>query len=233
MKFEQTLIPGTLIKRYKRFMADVKLDDGSIVTAHCPNSGSMKTCNQTGWNVLLSKSNNPNRKLKYTWELVHNEKCWIGINTHLANKLAVEAIQNGWIPELSGYTKLETEKKYGQNSRIDILLTSSKQTCYVEVKNVTLVEDDGFYTFPDSVTSRGLKHLHELAEMVRQGHRTVMLYAIQRSDGTLFKPARHIDPDYAKALKEVNNQGVEILAYRADINPDAITLKHPLEYTLD
>ena len=233
MKFDQALIPGILLKRYKRFMADIKLDDGNFVTAHCPNSGSMKTCKEPGWKVLLSESTNPKRKLKYTWELVHNGKCWIGINTHLANRLTVEAIQKGWIPELNGYTKLETEKKYGQNSRIDILLSSEQQTCYVEVKNVTLVEDDGYYMFPDSVTSRGLKHLHELAEMVRQGHRAVMLYAIQRSDGNEFRPATHIDPEYAKALKEVQNQGVEILAYRADINPESIELKHPQEYILD
>ena len=233
MKFSQSLIPGKLIKRYKRFLADVELNSGQVVTAHCPNSGSMKTCNQPGWEVRLSESGNPKRKLKYSWELVHNEICWIGVNTHLANKLAVEAIQHGWIPELSGYELLETEKKYGQKSRIDILLTSESKKCYVEVKNVTLVEQDGFYKFPDSVTKRGLKHLNELAEMVKQGHRAVMLFAIQRSDGTVFKPAAEIDPDYAIALKKVYGQGVEILVYRADVTPQSIELKYKTEFKLE
>ncbi len=232
MEFHQTLIPGRLIKRYKRFLADVELKDGTVVTAHCPNSGSMKTCNEPGWQVLLSESNNPKRKLKYTWELAHNSVCWIGVNTHLANKLAVEAIQKGWIPELGGYDKLETERKYGQNSRIDILLSSAGGKCYVEVKNVTLVEEDGFYKFPDSVTTRGLKHLYELRDMVEQGHRAVMLFAIQRSDGALFKPAEAIDPKYSAALKEVHTQGVEILTYRAEISPESIELKIKTNYSL-
>ncbi len=232
MLFPEPLIKGTLIKRYKRFMADVQLEDGSVVTAHCPNSGSMKTCNEPGWQVLLSESDNPKRKLKYTWEQVHNGTCWIGVNTILANKLAVEAIQKGWIPELNGYDKLETERKYGQNSRIDILLSSDEEKCYVEVKNVTLVEEDGFYKFPDSVTTRGLKHLYELREMVAQGNRAVMLFAIQRSDGSLFKAAEMIDPKYASALKEVHRQGVEILVYRAEINPKGIELKFKTNFTL-
>lgn len=233
MQFNSELFPGKLIKRYKRFMADVQLEDGSVVTAHCPNSGSMKTCLGENWPVLLTKSDNPNRKLAYTWELVHNHSCWIGINTHLANRLAAEAIGQGWIPELSGYDLLETEKKYGQNSRIDILLSSAGKKCFVEVKNVTLVEDDGFYKFPDSVTSRGLKHLGELSEMVKQGHRAVMLYAIQRSDGSTFKPAAKIDAKYAEGLKEAYKNGVEIIAYRAEIDPPKIELKHKVDFNLD
>ncbi len=232
MRFPLPLKQGTLIKRYKRFLADVQLEDGTIVTAHCPNSGSMKTCNQPGWRVLLSESDNPKRKLKYTWELVHNGVCWIGVNTILTNKLAVEAIQKGWIPELSGYDKLETERKYGQNSRIDILLSSAGKKCYVEVKNVTLVEEDGFYKFPDSVTTRGLKHLYELREMAAQGNRAVMLFAVQRSDGSVFTPAKAIDPKYAAALKEVHKQGVEILVYRADISPKRIELKVKTAFNL-
>ena len=232
MNFSKPLIPGTLIKRYKRFLADVELEGGSLVTAHCPNSGSMKTCNQPGWKVMLSESDNPKRKLKYTWELVHNGTCWIGVNTILANKLAVEAIQKNRIPELGGYDKLETERTYGQNSRIDILLSGAEQKCYVEVKNVTLVQEDGFYQFPDSVTTRGLKHLYELREMVRQGQRAVMLFAVQRSDGSLFKPAETIDPKYAAALKEVHAQGVEILVYRAEINPQSIELKYKVDFVL-
>lgn len=233
MLFELPLITGKLIQRYKRFLADVVLEDGSAVTAHCPNSGSMKTCTGPGWQVLLSPVDNPKRKLKYTWELVHNGNCWIGINTHRANRLAVEAIQEGWIPELGGYETLQTEKKYGQNSRIDILLTSAEKKCFVEVKNVTLVEEDGFYKFPDSITSRGLKHLHELSDMVKQGHRAVMLFVIQRSDGTIFKPASKIDPQYTAALKDAYGLGVEILAYRADISSVSIELKHKIDFQLE
>lgn len=233
MKFEKPLIEGILLKRYKRFMADVRLNNGQFVTVHCPNSGSMKSCKEPGWKILVSESDNPNRKLKYTWEMVHNGKCWIGINTQVPNKIAIEAIRNGVIPELNGYNEIQSEVKYGQNSRIDILLKGSRGICYVEVKNVTLVETDGYYQFPDAVTERGRKHLYELLEMVRTGHRAVMLFVIQRSDGTTFKPAIHIDPDYAKALKEVNQEGVEILAYQADVSRTEIKLNKAIPFSLD
>ncbi|HHE55465.1 MAG TPA: DNA/RNA nuclease SfsA, partial [Caldithrix abyssi] len=154
MKFTQPLLPGKLIRRYKRFLADIELDDGRQVTAHCPNSGSMKTCDSPGWEVRLSQSDNPKRKLKYTWEMVHNGRCWIGINTILANKIAVEGVTNGDITELQGYEQLRTEVKYGQNSRVDLWLAKDGQQCFVEVKNVTLVEEDGVYYFPDAVTTR-------------------------------------------------------------------------------
>jgi sugar fermentation stimulation protein A len=233
MKFEKPLIEGILFKRYKRFLADIKLHDSQYVTAHCPNSGSMKTCKEQGWKVLVSESDNPARKLKYTWEMVHNGKCWIGINTQTPNKIAREAIQNGVIPELGGYDQIQSEVKYGKNSRIDILLKGSKGTCYVEVKNVTLVEADGYYKFPDAVTERGRKHLYELLEMVKTGNRAVMLFVIQRSDGTTFKPADHIDPEYARALIEVHQQGVEILAYQADVLPTEIKLSTKIPFSLD
>ena len=224
MIFKQTLIPGKLIQRYKRFLADIELDTGKIITAHCPNSGSMKSCMMPGWKVMLSQSDNPKRKYKYTWEMVHNGKCWIGINTIIPNIIAEEAIKNGTIPELSGYDEVKREVKYGTNSRIDILLKSENQLCYVEVKNVTLVEDDGNYYFPDSVTSRGLKHLHELIEMKSQDHRSVMLFVIQRNDGEIFKPAAHIDPKYAEGLKNAYENGVEILVRQADVTPTEINL---------
>ena len=224
MIFKQTLIPGKLIQRYKRFLADIELDTGKIITAHCPNSGSMKTCANPGWQVMLSESDNPKRKYKYTWEMVHNGKCWIGINTIIPNIIAEEAIKNGIIPELSGYDEVKREVKYGTNSRIDILLKSENQLCYVEVKNVTLVEDDGNYYFPDSETSRGLKHLHELIEMKSQDHRSVMLFVIQRNDGEIFKPAAHIDPKYAEGLKNAYENGVEILVRQADVTPTEINL---------
>ena len=233
MKFDKPLIHGILLKRYKRFLADIKLNNGKYVTAHCPNSGSMKTCKEPGWKVLVSESDNPARKLKYTWEMVHNGQCWIGINTQIPNKIAIEAIQNGIIPELNGYNKIRPEVKYGHNSRVDILLSGKKGICYVEVKNVTLVESDGFYKFPDAVTERGRKHLYELLDMVKSGHRAVMLFVIQRSDGSTFKPADHIDLEYAHALKEVHKQGVEILVYQAIVSPSEIILKNPIPYSLD
>ncbi|HGY57070.1 MAG TPA: DNA/RNA nuclease SfsA [Caldithrix abyssi] len=232
MKFKIPLIEGTLIKRYKRFLADVRLKDGCITTAHCPNSGSMKTCKEPGWRVMLSDSNNPKRKLRYTWEMVHNGRCWIGINTHLANRIAREAIENGTIDELTGYEEIRSEVRYGQNSRIDLLLSGNGAPCYVEIKNVTLVEEDGHYYFPDAVTERGRKHLGELEDMVRQGHRAVMLFIIQRSDGDIFKPADHIDTKYGTALRQAVNHGVEALAYRAEVTPEEIYICEKVEMRL-
>ncbi len=221
---------GTLIKRYKRFLADIKLESGEIVTAHCPNPGSMKTCAEPGWRVMLTDSQNPKRKLRYTWEMVHNGKCWIAINTQLTNKIVKEAIEQEQIPELKGYEKIITEKKYGQNSRIDILLQSSGELCYIEVKNVTLLKDNS-YQFPDAVTERGLKHLNELLMMKKQKQRAVMFFLIQRNDAEIFKPCYEIDPKYAQKLQSVYNQGVEILAYVTKVSPSEITISHKVEFT--
>jgi sugar fermentation stimulation protein A len=233
MKFKTPLIPGKLIKRYKRFLADIELKSGEIITAHCPNSGSMKSCQTPGWRVMLSCHENPNRKFKYTWEMVHNKTCWIGINTGIPNQIVKEAIKNKAIPALDGYSEIKSEVPYGQNSRIDLLLKNDRQLCYTEVKNVTLVEDDHFYYFPDSITKRGRKHLYELMNMVKQGHRAVMLYVIQRNDGTIFKPATHIDPAYAESLKETYLNGVEILVYQADVNPHSIVLRNEVPWALE
>lgn len=233
MRFETPLISGKLIKRYKRFLADVELKNGEVITAHCPNSGSMKSCQTPGWKVLLSYHNNPKRKYKYTWEMVHNGTCWIGINTGLPNQIVEESIKNKTIPSLIGYTDIKREVRYGQNSRIDIYLKNETEICYVEVKNVTLVEEDRFYSFPDSVTDRGKKHLYELIDMVKQGHRAVMFYLIQRNDGTTFKPAAHIDPAYAESLKEAYEKGVEILVYQAEVKPDSIILGREILWALE
>ncbi len=233
MEFKEPLIPGILIRRYKRFLADIRLNDGAVVTAHCTNSGSMKTCDHPGWQVRLSRANNPKRKLPYTWEMVHNGKCWIGINTIFANKLAVEGITSGIIAELRGFDQIRTEVGYGQNSRIDVLLTNSREQCFVEVKNVTLVEENGFYRFPDAKTKRGLKHLRELMAMIEEGHRAAMLFIIQRTDGAVFKPADHIDPEYGKTLREAYQKGVEILPYLAEVSPEKIEIKRRIEFTLE
>ncbi len=233
MRFKEPLIEGKLIRRYKRFIADVEMPDGSIIQAHCPNSGSMRSCLGERWPVMLSDSHNPKRKLRYTWEMVHNGICWIGINTHLANKIAAEGIKQGLIPELDGYSELRTEVKYGQNSRVDLLLQEDDQKCFVEVKNVTLVEEDGYYKFPDAVTTRGRKHLTELSEMVRQGHRAVMLFMIQRTDGTVFRPAAEIDPRYAEGLIQAYRRGVEILPYLVKVSPEQIEVLHKIDFVLD
>ncbi len=237
MEFDEPLIPGRLVKRYKRFLADVILGDevpafdaagmlpaGEVVTVHCPNSGSMRTCLGEDWPVLLSDSRNPRRKLRLTWEMVHNRRCWIGINTQHPNHLAAEAISDGTVNALGGYDSLRSEVPYGSGSRIDFLLRRGEECCYVEVKNVTLVDDAGRYAFPDAVTTRGLKHLHELQRMLVQGHRAVMLFVIQRSDGSGFTTADDIDPAYGSELRRAREAGVEILAYRADVTPTALTL---------
>ena len=263
---------GTLIRRYKRFLADVKLEDGSVITAHCPNTGRMTTCAEPGWRVALSDSKNPKRKYRFTWELVHNGQCWICMNTGRANEVAAEALKNGVVPELAGYSEVLREQTFG-NSRFDLLLKGnaarapvkgraplqespyctdepevqgvvraspqrgeraanapSDPLCYVEVKNVTLLAQDGCYAFPDAVTERGRKHLNELVEVVKAGHRAAMLYVIPRSDGTGFRAAHEIDPAYAEALSTAVSAGVELYAWRADVSPEEIRLVEPVDY---
>lgn len=218
------LIKGKLIKRYKRFLADVELENGTIVTAHCPNSGRMTQCQGESWPVLLSYHDNPKRKLKYTWELVHNGQCWICVNTQIANEVAYEAVLKGSIKELNGYDKIEREKKYGKSSRIDLLLSNKNEKCYVEVKSVTLLDSDGFYSFPDAPTERGRKHLDELVSMRALGHRSVMLFVMMRSDGKGFRPALQIDPEYAEKLNFAANSGVEILHKKCTISTKSVNI---------
>ncbi len=228
MKYTHALTPGTLIKRYKRFLADVTLDSGETITAYCPNTGRMTTCITPGWPIRLSYNPSPSRKYAYTWEMVHNGDCWIGINTARTNDLATEAIEQGKIAEIKGYRQLKREVRYGVNSRIDMLCsdpvrrTAKKRSgqCYVEVKNVTLLGEDGRNIFPDAITARGLKHLHELTAMVAEGHRAVVLFVVQRSDGTTFRPAHEVDPAYAEGFAEARAAGVEMLAYRAEVSPE-------------
>ena len=227
--FNSPLASGTLIKRYKRFLADVELEDGSIITAHCPNTGRMTTCAEPGWKVMLSDSENPKRKHRCTWELVHNGTCWICVNTGRANEMAFEAVSSGVIPELAGYAEVLREQKFG-NSRFDLLLRDGNRLCYVEVKNVTLLMDDGCYAFPDAVTERGRKHLLELVDVVKASHRAAMLYVIPRSDGTAFRAAREIDPAYADALDVAVAAGVEVYAWQADVSPGGIRFTVPVRY---
>lgn len=230
MKLQQ-LYKGTLINRYKRFITDIILDKGETITAACPNTGSMLSCSEPGSQVLVSKSDNPNRKYTYTWELIWVNHCWVCINTHIPNKLIYSALKENKIQELNGYKEILREVKYGENSRIDFLLRNEKRLCYVEVKNVTLVQE-GIAYFPDAITSRGTKHLNELLSMIYQGHRAVMLYLVQRSDAKLFKPARDIDKIYAETLIKVAQQGVEILVYQSNVTKKFINLGKKLPFEL-
>ncbi|RII25724.1 MAG: DNA/RNA nuclease SfsA [Geobacter sp.] len=231
MKVPSQLIPGRLLRRYKRFMADVELGDGTMVTAHCPNSGSMLGCAVPGSLVLLSRSGNPARKFPYTWELVQADGCWVGINTALPNRLVREGIEQGIVAELQGYELIRQEVCYGsERSRIDLLL-EGPGLCYVEVKNVTLIDGD-VARFPDSVTERGQKHLRELMAMVESGARSVNLFVVQRADARTVAPADAIDPAYGRLLRRAVEAGVELLAYQARVTPEEIVLSHSLPISL-
>lgn len=235
MKFDTPLLEGRLIQRYKRFFADVTLTTGENVTAHCANSGSMLSVKEPGSRVWLSPATNPERKLRYTWELIEIGDAMVGINTGHPNRVVAEAIAAGEIKELKGYESLKREQKYGKNSRIDVLLESpGKPPCYVEVKNVTMKRSSGpkaAAEFPDAVTERGAKHLREMTDVVGAGGRAVMFYFVQRTDARRFGIAEDIDPDYAKALKSALKAGVEAVCYGCDVSPDGISIARPL--TLD
>ena len=230
MDFPDPLLRGTLVKRYKRFMADVVLESGDTVTAHCANTGAMLGVQNPGSEVWLSPARNPDRKLKFTWEMIRIGEGLVGINTAHPNKIVAEAIEAGKIPELSGYGDLRREVKYGTNSRIDILLSEDgKPDCYVEIKNVHLMRDTGVAEFPDSVSTRAAKHQGELANMVEQGARSVTVYLCQREDCDSFRLAADIDPDYARAVKDAKQRGVEAICYACALTPEAISVSHRLE----
>ena len=233
MRYPAPLIEGKLIKRYKRFLADIELADGKMITAHCANSGSMLGLIEPGSEVWVSPANNPKRKLKYTWELVRAGStqgggALVGINTSLANRISEEAIIAGAIAELSGYAEIRREVKYGKNSRIDLLLTGAGDTkcvpkCFVEIKSVTLKRGE-IAEFPDAVTARGTKHLGELSDQVAAGHRAVMLYLTQRGDADAFAIAGDIDPAYSQAFRGARRAGVEALCYRCRLSPEEIVI---------
>jgi sugar fermentation stimulation protein A len=223
MRFD-TLFHGKLIQRYKRFLADIVLDDGKTITAHVPNSGAMTATIQKDCNVWVTYHDDPKRKLKYTLQLTQMDGKLICTNTSVANKIAVEAIQKGVIQELCGYETLKTEQKYGQNSRIDILLENENEKCFVEVKSVTLKIGDNL-AFPDAVTARGEKHLRELERMVQAGYRAVMLYVIQRTEELPFRLANEIDTTYYETFCEVIHNGVEVLVYQSHIDLENIFIE--------
>ena len=227
MRFPVSLIGARLTRRYKRFLADVTLDDGTALTAHCPNTGSMLGCQLPGSRVWLSRSDNPKRKYAYTWELVELDGgVLVGINTGRSNALVREAIESGVIGELGGYDEIRAEVRYGsENSRADFLLSGGGGDCYVEVKNVTAAVQDGVAVFPDAVSTRGTKHLRELMGVVREaGKRAVLCFCVQRTDVDEVRPADDIDPEYGRTLREAVGTGVEVVAYRAEMHPEAVVL---------
>ena len=242
MQFDAPLVPGRLIRRYTRFLADVALEDGTVVTVHCPNPGSMLGLDAPGLDVWLSDHAGKKRKLRYTLELLRLTEgpeagVMVGINTGMPNRLAEEAIRTGGIADLAGYAELRREVRYGRNSRVDLLLTDrDRPACWVEVKNVHLRRPSGTWPtaaeFPDSVTTRGAKHLRDLTEQVAAGDRAVMLFIVQRADCDRFRPAEDIDPAYATGLRQAAAAGVEVLCYACTVACDGIEVDNPLPIDL-
>ena len=224
MNFPAPIKKGRLLQRYKRFLADIDLD-GEVITAHCANPGSMMGLKTEGSTVWVTPAGNPKRKLQYDWQVIEVGAAKVCINTGLANKVVSEALRAGAIPHMAAYNTITPEQKYAENSRIDFLLTEAGlPDCYVEVKSVTLSREPALASFPDSKTTRGTKHLRDLAAMTTSGHRAVMLYLVNRTDCTRFTLAADIDPDYAAAFNAAKRAGVEAYAYRVDITPSGITL---------
>ena len=232
MDFDTPLRQGTLIRRYKRFLSDIELPGGEEITVHCPNSGSMRGCSTPGSPVCFSRSDNPGRKYPHTLEMVHNGKTWIGVNTSRTNQIVAEAIEHGQIKELRSFDVMRKEIKTSEGSRLDLLLETAGERTYVEVKNCSLVEN-GVALFPDAVTKRGTKHLKELERLVECGSRGVIFFLVQRIDCDCFSPASAIDPEYGTTLVQVHRNGVEILAYQAQVTPHSIEVTKSLPVKLD
>jgi sugar fermentation stimulation protein A len=225
MDFPQPLIPGALVQRYKRFLADIALDDGTEITAHCPNPGAMLGLNTPGLRAWVSRSEDPKRKLAHTLELVEADGGLIGINTMHPNRLVAEALAVDHFPEFAGYASHRREVKYGANSRVDFLLEApDRAPCWLEIKNCHLMRTPGLAEFPDCVAARSTKHLGELEEMVRQGDRAAVLFVVQRTDCHRFSPAADCDPAFAKALERVVRNGVELYVYACDITVDGVRI---------
>lgn len=231
MEFSSRLIPGVLIRRYKRFLADIRLRNGRIVTAHCANTGSMLGCSDPGSPVYLSRNEGKRGRLAYTWEMIRVGESWVAINTYRANRLIAEAIAAGRVKELQGYARVRAEVPVHPGVRLDLCLERGGSLCFVEAKSVTL-SIDGVAAFPDAVTERGRKHIEELIRLKKKGYRAVLFFVIQRGDCSSFRPADEIDGEYGLWLRRAVRAGVEVLPYRASVNPRGIRLTRRLPLTL-
>jgi sugar fermentation stimulation protein A len=231
VKLPAPLLEGRLVRRYKRFLADIELVDGSLVTAHTPNTGSMRQCAVPGHRVLVSRADNPQRKLKFTLELIEVNGHWVDTHTHRTNRLVEEGLRQGWIAELAGY-QVTPEHRFG-DSRIDFLLQKNEQRVLVEVKNVTLTCAPRVACFPDAVTTRGQKHLRELMAAKSADYRAVIFFLVQRGEATAFAPADAIDPEYGRLLRQAAGQGVEVLAYRSCVSVSENRVDERLPVLLD
>ena len=234
MEFETPLVPATLIRRYKRFLADCRLADGTEITAHCANPGSMMGLAMPGTTVWLEPNDDPKKKLDFGWRLVeHTDGHFTGVDTSVPNRMLKAALEAREVPAVSEYENVRAEVAYGKDSRIDFLLTGEGRTdLYLEVKSVTLSRHPGLVEFPDAVTARGRKHMLELAREVKRGHRAMVLFLVQRTDGAEMKLADDIDPDYADTLRKAYGLGVEVVAYACNISPKGVTLGRSLPVTL-
>ena len=229
MKFKDRLLQGILIKRYKRFFVDIKFKN-ETVTAHCPNSGSMMGLLDKGNKVWFSKSDNPNRKLKYTLEIIKVKKNLVGINTHLTNKIVLEALKLKKIKYLVKFNNIMTEVKFSNSTRFDFLISNKKEKCFIEVKNVTLSRENEIAEFPDSPTSRGIKHLNDLSTAIQKGFKAYIIYLIQRNDCKFFKIAADIDKNYKFALEKALKNGVKILCYNCKLSNEEIIINNKIKY---
>ena len=227
MKFKQKMQHATFLRRYKRFLVDVKLSDGGEMTVHCPNTGSMRGCLTPGNGVCLSRSDNPKRKYVHTLEMIMVDKTWVGINTYLTNHLVREAMEKGLVKELGTLDEIRSEVKVSDRSRLDFLVRRGQKKIYIEVKNCTLVED-GTAMFPDAVTERGRRHLQELMALKQKGWGAALIFCVQRMDADRFRPAVKIDPVYSETLAEATEAGVGVWAYQADVGPEQIEIVRSL-----
>ena len=231
MNFENKLIPGQFIKRYKRFFVDIKIKEKTI-TAHCPNTGSMYGLLKKGNKVWVTKSDNPNRKLKYTLQIIEDKKSKVGVNTHLANKIVHHALENNLIKEFDKKIQVKPETKFGTNTRFDFLITQKKFKAFIEVKNVTLSRIKNLAEFPDAITSRGLKHINELLKASNMGYKIFILYLIQRNDCKLFKIAEDVDPEYANSLVKAVKKKLNILCYDCKFSSKGIKLNQKVKFKI-
>ena len=231
MNFENKLISGQLIKRYKRFFVDVKINS-KIITAHCPNTGSMYGLLKKNNKVWLTESNNPNRKLKYTLQIIKEKNSKVGVNTHLTNKIVYHALENNLIDEFNKKIKIKPESKFGTNTRFDFLITKNNTKTFIEVKNVTLSRTKGVAEFPDAVTARGLKHIKELIKAAKKGYKIYILYLIQRNDCKSFKIADDIDPEYSDSLSKAVKKNLNVLCFDCKFSPKGIILNQKVKFKI-